>query len=390
MGDCTKRYGSRQIWVTSESDDVLDDYWMAVTAATIPALYRENVENTESRPGRGQALGFKGAQAALDWELTAYLPNFTDDLADNDGFAPYRDILWAAGSEVGGSQSLGMGYVARFASGSACGRRLNIVSLDRDGRSLEILTGAVVSQIVFNLSTTEQPTIVFSGSASKKFELDAFNLTAAPTGTTITTDAARSSFNFAFDSSGGGISLIAPSGETTTITEISNGQIKINAFQTAPTTGAGEYRIKLPIPSTLPNLPRVSTSDWAGPNGSSHPVTAATITIETGIKYGDITVSSPAPDEILSGQFKVTGSITGFLTNDFKSLMVKQYDQGNQIDNIKIGEFSIYWGNSRGTELPALDLSSVDEAATGEFSFQVEALPDTSAPQYLDFCIGEY
>lgn len=376
---CDKRYGLRQIWIAAESAQCVPatftaDNWLATTGSTFPAMYRNQLDNNESLPGRGQSASLDGAQNELAFDITLNLPRLADDEGlSAAGLKPYALLWWALGSNGNDpadcAERITMGddgdaHIA-IQSYTTCGRTLCVAGLDRDGINLEILQGCVISQAVINLSTTEQPTIVFSGVASRKVEVIQEAKTTAPTAGSnawacrtsfgLTTEVASAYFS--------GVYLVAPSGETTPIKNFDGGHINIAAWGTAPETVSGLYTFALSMPSSIPTISRVTTADWAISGVAAN---TATVTIEGGNHYGELTTAAQYPTEMLSGQAKVSGSFSAYLTDEVIKMADVTSDLlitlGDSKDNIILSKIKF-------TERPQLDLSSVDDAATGEFSF---------------------
>ena len=99
-------------------------------------------------------------------------------------------------------------------------------------------------------------------------------------------------------------------------------------------------------------------------------VQSATLTMETGQTYGELTTQAQYPTEILSGQVKITASVTAYIVDLNTGNL--SYDGGSPLSVFfapnKTGT-ALKIASAKLTEYPALDLSNVDTPASGDFSF---------------------
>lgn len=380
---CDKRYGLREVWVAPEASPNTpaifgqNNYLQHCTASNFPAVYRENLENQEATGNRGQSLAFDGAQAELSWDVTVMLPTSAEMAAPASLPESLQALFWAAGFGgatapaywiPGASGIVKMGMTA----GSACGRTIQLIGLDRDKRQLELLMGAVVSQIVLTFSRTEPCTIQFSGVAAQKWEATAPVIAPSDiTAKTLSGAYAKGSYDAALPTSpavlsGVELTLAGESAELSSIIPSTN-EITIKSdFSSASISTDTQSFWNIAKPSTYYAV--LSPDSWSLEDIDA--VQSATLTVETGQTYGELTTAAQYPTEILSGQVKVTANATAYLTDansgtlDYSSLYrLRIY--------LLPGKTGTYFGITAAklTESPAIDLSNVDTPASGDFSF---------------------
>lgn len=384
---CDKRYGLRDVWVAPEAGQFLpgvytdQNYLQHCIGSNFPSVYRENLENQEATGTRGQSLAFDGAQNELAWDVTVMVPSST--VMGTPGSLPesLQSLFWAAGfgSQTGPSSWTpgATGILMGMTAGSACGRTIQLVGLDRDRRQLELLTGAVVSQVSFSFSRTDMCTIQFSGVAGMKFEalapvLGTGDLSSTTLTATTTTTFAADLLNSPLHLTGIDLTLPGASGEL----DIIHGANQItldNDLSASTITGDTQSYWSIPKPSS--SYAVMSPADWC--IGGFDSVQSAAATIETGNTYGELTAQYGWPSELLSGQVKVTGSVTAYIV-DSNLTAVHNYEAGAELKiNLDGGAQGttpagayLDFKQIKLTEVPAYDLSSVDTPASGDFSWQ--------------------
>lgn len=398
---CDKRYGGRRIWLSAEAAPntpatFIQDSFLITTGSTFPALSYEVVENGEIKGGRGQYTHIAGSQSELNFELTTYLPDFTEFAESQDKSLAL--LFWALGSNIddpafcqdkidlaGGNNKTA---VIALRNSSTCGRTLQIAGLDRDGLTCEILSGCLISQAVITLNRTEQPSITFSGVASKKYELNSFlgqnlsGVVGAPVRASYKSNSGYGYFS--------GLYIVAPNGAKAPINEVSEGSIVIGSFDKEPPVDRCRYIFELPTPANMPVL-RVKPENWGLYSADNINILelacqSLTITIEGGNRYGELTTAAPWPTEILSGQVKISGQM-GLYVNDEYFNLISILSQGEKEIIFKysdIAETYIKLGSVKIGEVPAVELSSNDEAATVELSFNSYNGSQNSQALYLN------
>lgn len=398
---CDKRYGLRDVWVAPEafqfSPAVFADtnYLQHCIGSNFPAVYRENLENQEATGNRGQSLAFDGAQNEIAWDVTVMVP--ASSVMGTPGSLPesLQALFWAAGfgSQLGpsswtpGATGILMGMTAK----SACGRTIQLAGLDRDKRQLELLTGAVVSQVAFSFSRTDMCTIQFSGVAGMKFEalapiLGTGDLSSTTLTATTTTTFGVNLLNSPNHLTGIDLTLPGASGELDIIH--GNNQITLDNDLSASTiTGDTQSYWSIPKPSTTYAV--MSPADWSVSGFDS--VQTASATVETGQGYGELTTQFGWPSELLSAQVKVSGSITAYIV-DSNLTAIHNYETGAEfkinfdggVDGTAPAGAYLDFKTVKLTEVPAYDLSSVDTPASGDFSFQAGESGTFSSNDFLD------
>lgn len=379
---CDKRYGLREVWVAPEASPNLpatfgqENYLQHCTGSGFPALYREALDNAEATGTRGQSMPFEGSQAELAWDVTVMAPagaifgNIASDMPES-----LQALFWAGGfgGDTGPASwlpALSTGEKMVIKAGSACGRTLQLIGLDRDKRQLELLTGAVVSQLVISLSRTDVCTIQFSGVAAQKYEATAPVLAPGMEGQTTQGAIVRSSFDAALPTSPAvlsGLELVLD-GEAQEVASISgaSGTITLkSAFSGAISSDTQTYW-------SVDKPAVTSFYDVLDPNGwtcaALESIQTATVTMETGQTYGELTTAAPYPSEILSGQVKVSASVSAYLVD---ANMATVFD-GNGASLLSFGlggGAALSIAQARITERPAIDLGNVDTPASGDFAF---------------------
>ena len=395
---CDKRYGLREVWVAPEASpnspatfaDV--NYLYHCTGSTFPAVYREALDNGEATGTRGQSMPFYGAQNELSWDVTVMMPASTEFADPTYLPESLQSLFWAAGF---GSDSGPSGWISgqsgqvimAIKAGSACGRTIQLLGLDRDKRQLELLTGCVVSQVVLTFSRTDVCTIQFSGVAAQKYEATAPVIAPADISNTTYNAVAVTSFGMALPTSPAiltGVSLTLPNataelasvnGAAGTIT------LKTDLSASPISVATQSYWSARKDPSLAYSV--LSPDSWSIGSGIDA-VQSATITLESGQGYGELTTEAQYPTEILSGQAKVTASVTAYLVD---ANMASSFRSSASLGVYLLpGGSGYYWGiaAARLTEAPAIDLSSVDTPASGDFSLQAGEDNTYSAYGFLD------
>lgn len=380
---CDKRYGLREVWVAPEASPntpatfAAKNYLYHCTGSTFPAVYQEALENGEATGTRGQSMPFMGAQNELSWDVTVMMPSSAEMADPTDLPESLQSLFWAAGfgydagpsSWQPGNASVTMGVRCS----SACGRTIQLIGLDRDKRQLELLTGCVVSQVVLNFSRTDICTIQFSGIAAQKYEATAPIIAPADVGNTSFSCPCVSSYGMALPTSpailtGVSLQVMLATSELASINGTA-GQVTLKADVSGSGISApwqGEWSVPKNASLAYNTL---SPDSWTVGSGIDA-VQSATITLETGQGYGELTTAAKYPTEILSGQAKVTASVTAYLVD---SNMASVYRQGAAFAvHLTPNASGHYWGitEARLTEAPAIDLSSVDTPASGDFALQ--------------------
>lgn len=395
---CDKRYGLREVWVAPEASPntpaIFADtnYLYHCTGSNFPAVYRETLDNGEATGTRGQSMPFYGAQNELAWDVTVMIPDSSAMASPASLPESLQSLFWAAGfgSDTGpASWTPGQSGTVKMAvkAGSACGRTLQFLGLDRDKRQLELLTGAVVSQVVLTFSRSDICTMQFSGVAAQKYEATAPQIAVADIGNTTFNVVAVSSFGMALPTSPatlGGVELSLP-GASADLASIdgSAGQITLQADLSGSTITATtqSYWAAPKDPSLAYDV--LSPDGWSS-STAIEATQSATITLETGQTYGELTTAAQYPTEILSGQAKVTASATAYLVD---SNMASSY-RSQAAFNVYLlpGQTGTYFGiaAARLTEAPAIDLSSVDTPASGDFNLQAGEDDTFGAIGFLD------
>lgn len=374
---CSKRYGGGAVYVTREDDfntaiTISSYQYLACQSMTMPALTRELIENQELRTDRFSNESYRGKQGDLSWELTITIP--VNELNGMSLPPAYADLIWAAGFD---------GSVLN--SSAVCNRTLQIVRSDRDGSLIEILNGCIVQQAVWTFSTTELCTLAFSGVASTKTELtggafiDGTDIDYA-SGTTsldlsgILPDIRNSWREFFPDEEIGlptGIKIQLVNGDGAT--ELSTNAITSDSYTvvlssalTQAINGVTAVYYKLPTPASTSKFTKLEPEGWViSVDDYQVPAKSATLTLETGLSYGELTAGDVVPTERLSGQAKVSGSISCYLDNEVLSRFSNDFDFKiiTSLDRTITTT-----GHAELTEHPSFELS-IDDAASGDFSF---------------------
>lgn len=394
---CDKRYGLREVWVAPEASPnapatyAQTNYLQHCTASNFPSVYRETLENGEATGNRGQSQAFSGAQNELSWDVTVMLPN--SSAMGSPGTLPesLQALFWAAGFgsasgpsawTPGATGVVKMGVTA----GSACGRTIQLLGFDRDKRQLELLCGAVVSQVVFTFSRSDICTVQFSGVAAQKYEATAPVVAVADLSLTTLDAITVTSFDMTLPTSPAvltGVSLALP-GDTAELASINgSGQeitLKTDLSSSTITSDTQAYW-SAPKPSTTYSV--LSPDSWS--LSELYAVQSATVTMETGQTYGELTTDAQYPSEILSGQVKVTASVTAYLVDNNVGNL--DYLTGYGLDIFFLpGQTGTELGivSAKLTERPAFDLSSVDTPASGDFNLQGGEFGTYKANGFLD------
>ena len=392
---CDKRYGLREVWVAPESAPnapatfAATNYLYRCTGSTFPAVYREMLDNGEATGTRGQSTPFLGAQNDLSWDVTVMIPDAASMSDPTSLPESLQSLFWAAGfgGDVGPASWVpgeAGTVVMAIKAGSACGRTIQLLGMDRDKRQLELLTGAVVSQVVFTFSRSDVCTIQFSGVAAQKYEATAPAISASQLGNTTFSAKVASSYDMALPTFPqlAGVDLTLPGASAAVISIDGAGQTITLASDLSASTITARTQSYFAAPKNdALAYDMVSPDAWAV-SSTVAAVQSATLTLETGQTYGELTTEAKYPTEILSGQAKVTANFTAYLVD---ANMALPYRSGDSF-RIHLAPTAEYFeiANAILTEAPAIDLSSVDTAASGDFSLQGGETGSFASDGFLD------
>ena len=338
-------------------------------ALTMPALNYEVIENTANRPNRGSNPPLKGNQSELAFEVTMLLQNTA---ASGSTVAKLRMM---GGISADYNNLPYMNTVCPAITGQ-------IVRIDRDGKFVEILNGCIISTITQNWATTDKCTEVFAGTASRKTVygqlFSNLDLTgkvvddevdinfmhqgdwvySRPDGLSIGIyNAERQWLAAGYFTSAGKFKLASVSDDST-ITDFVGTNILYTTYQTTQETISGV----------------VGPATWEfqfNHNGNDLNVAPSvfTLTYETGIKYGNLTVNGGGvPTQIDYGSPKATGTFAVYLDQEAdKLLMIEDF---STMIKLKHGGNDVLTLNHCHIDTkPSVELSQA-EAAAGDFSFQ--------------------
>lgn len=382
---CSKKYGPGKLLAVREDSlgqmvAFTAEQATTATGCTMPALYREALDNTAFRTDRFTNDPFNGSQAELAFDVTIPMPNRLP------ASGPIADLFWAAGINDNG----------RLEVGPLCRRSLQIARQDRDGWLVEILNGCLISQMVFNFSVTEQPSITFSGVARSKCEFTGFSPAAGlemEVSATTNIDFAtlgRSIYRDSYNLVSSDLSITTASNMGLNVVFLkNNGADKVEGvisgwdhegFSAACIDAPADFKadaLRFALPGVPVQSNTCSTSDWGSyfkDAGGATPVEeiavpfqSTTLTIETGVSFGELTNFDAAlPSEVISAQCKVTGQTSAYIDEQFEHFMHDDRQITLYLDRGKQHYIQCAYCNF--TERPSYDLS-VDNAASGEISF---------------------
>ena len=379
---CAKKFGPGAVLINKETtfnNSVALGIVLPAQSVSVGALNREMIDNTELRQNRGKSEQFLGAQSEIAWEIQVVANWGGTDDTTAEGL-----LFWAAGRNSDGT----------LAGNSICGRSLQITRFDRDGLLCEVMNGCIVQSVAYSFNANDLCTITFSGVAASKWELNGV-----------------SGLNIAWPSASGNITVSAPSGSIFW----SSYQMMGTNLPTAKPTGIiakmydadgaligsgsvtnfalGQYNIPQIVVAvdgdeTTPQIKQilfdfdhenvaydelsvVAPSDWTATVGlgySTVNLAAQTceITLETGLSFGELTVSQPLPSEIISANNNVSGSFTIYLDDSMVRLTgEKKVEFSIKSRTPSASKILI---NAQITTAPAYELAP-DSAASGDFEF---------------------
>lgn len=371
---CSKVYGGGTINVARETTpgDVVAltaSGFIHAQAASIGALSRESLDNTALRANRGRDAAFNGPQSEITWEITCNMPATRANAGTG-----FNDLLWAAGFND-----------AYLEPGSICMRTLQIARTDRDGTLLEILNGAIVQQVVWNYSTNDMPTVVFSGTASSKAEVYAGKLPEAISWTS-SDDVALTSYPTPRESYmllGGESSFELPEGIDFLGADASGAEVHVlpssasisatglHLWEVA-SAGTDIVNIKMVLPQASTRPAVIDPDAWAFASSTGEVIHARslTLTLETGSSYGELTAGDIVPVERLSGSLKTTGSFNVYLDHEAITA-IKHMDGATGYKVTTTGGITQQeLARVKATATPAFELST-DDAASADVEIDI-------------------
>lgn len=371
---CDKPYGLRSVWVRH-----LLGTWQPVNAQNIevPKVFTEVQTIDEASGLREETARVTGNINDLTGTLTCYLPasvskvayNKWDTLFSAAGFYLHNSSYWAP-------QNVG-----------ACGNIIQMATIDRTGHLCEFMDGVIVTSMDFTFNRTDPPTVSFAYQAASKVELWAAPLeaTLAIGSTEIPmkwSDGIRQPYSF-----NGNGPMIKIGTEVIQVAGVDfdasdNPIIELEDATTEQHLAGTD--ISFDVFNNNTDLDTISSNRawaWGGLGAlKNYKITSTSVTIETGMSYGELIVGQNFLSEVLVGTLTVTGSLTVYVDYTVGALAID--GEGLINDIITINENLILsFGQIVLTESPDLSLAK-NAPATGDITWQAYSAGSDSVRIY--------
>lgn len=366
---CDKIYGLRRVWIRKTGTSTWQE--CKVSSIEVPKVQAESLSIDESSGYRTDTVTASGSLNELTGTMTVTLP------ATSTGFLSRSDIeaLFYAASFVKSSSKM------HPINNGGCEHTCEIFCLDRTGRLGEWLTDVIVTNISLTLNRSDAPALSISYQAGRKVELWGGELTTAleedvdtiTNGNGMTIRCGMEVMDFddhLWCQIGNDILLVSNlDGDDIKMTDGTEKEYPVGTPiypcppEDAVSTASGNY---------------LSNRNWGieDENGDELPwkITAASLSIETGMSYGEMVAGADHLTEILVGTLAVTGSFTIYVDKQYSDISGMSLSQQGQNLKIRLGvgtaSYLINLSNVIVTELPDLSLAK-DAPATGDVAYKV-------------------
>lgn len=367
---CDKPYGLRRVFIAKETAGVAGTFYeLLVNNVELPKIFAEQVVIDESSGLRGDSAYVQGNINELTGTITISLPAAKANFLN---FAPVQTLFYGAGFNTTTDS------ITPQNSGS-CGNTFCLYTLDRTGHLAERLENCIVTNIDFTLNRSDVPSVAFAFQGAKKYEFWGANSSTAfsSDSETVTTTAAGS-FNCGLGSVSGLAAGVMP-------VKIDSEAAYISAFSadngiTFTRPLAAEHAAAV---SVLPSIPpgAVEISDriayatnrsWnvlADGNAPDLKIQSASLSIETGMSYGELIVGHSYLSEVLVGTLNATGSFTVYVDSAAGAAAAGKINDSGASYAIVIGGYKIVLPKLVFSEPPDLSLAK-NEPASGDFAFK--------------------
>lgn len=381
---CEKPYGLRRVFISREYGDTHTFYELRVSNIELPKIFAENVAVDESSGIRGDSAFVDGNINDLTGTITLTLPK---SKADFINFHPIQTLFTCAGFSTATDSILPQNT-------GSCGNTFTLYTIDRTGLLAERLEGCIVTNIDFTFNRSDAPTVAFAFTASKKLEF---------WGSNSDQTALRSeSSSIDIDCLNSGVIAYTGLNKSSTFeagelpVQIIEGSTVESAYISALTVDAGsnytitvtranpvdhdEAMIKPAIPAGAVTLTRASGNMYCSNRGwdvltDSGPISdlkiqSASLSIETGLSYGELIVGHDYKSEVLVGTLNATGNFTVYVETSAQAVYLSNINAIPDIVwNIQAGNYKIVMPCLVFTEPPDLALAK-NEAASGDYNFK--------------------
>lgn len=367
---CDKIYGMRRLFVAKETDGVVGTFYeLRVSSVELPKIFAEQTIIDEASGFRGDTAHVDGNLNELSGTITVSIPKTKAQFLNSSAIEP----LFHGAGFVHSTNRIDP------LNAGACANTFCIYSLDRTGQFAERLEGCIVTNIDFTFNRSNPPSVSFAFQAAKKYEFwganssDSFDnddasVTATDAGTfhcgiasvsglsagemPVKINGTEAAYISAFDSE---------DGITFTRTSAADQDTGVSVMPTIP-PGAVEVAT---------NISYASNRSWTVlKDGETSPlkIQAATVTIETGMSYGELIVGHQYLSEVLVGGLNCTGNFTVYVDKEAGATF-NDVNGALQDYSIVCGDFVIKIDNLSFTEPPDLALAK-NESASGDFAWK--------------------
>lgn len=366
---CDKIYGLRRLFVAKETNGVPGTFYeLRASSVELPKIFAEQTIIDEASGFRGDTAYVDGNLNELTGTITLSLPKDKNDFILSNAVEP---LFHGAGFAKTTS-------VVPLNSG-ACANTFCIYTLDRTGQFAERLEGCIVTSIDFTLNRSDAPTVAFAFQAAKKYEFWGVKLCNAfdNTSGTVTTTTAGT-FHCGIPS----VSSLSSGEMPVLIAGYEKAYISAYDAEDGVTFTRPNASDQGEDVSVMPDVPSgaVEISDAIGyasnrawtvlANGSTSElkIQSVSVTIETGMSYGELVVGHQYLSEVLVGGLNVTGSFTVYV-DATAGATFNEVNGELQSYEIQIGNYEIIIPHLSFTEPPDLALAK-NEPVSGDFAWK--------------------
>ena len=381
---CDKPYGLRRVFIAPEEDGGTGSFYeLRVNNVELPKIFAEQVVIDESTGIRGDTAFVSGNLNELTGTITVTLSNNTYGFSR---FAPIQTLFKGAGFMIDSN------HIVPQNSGS-CGNTFCIYTIDRTGLLAERLEGCIVTTVDFTFNRSDAPTVSFAFQAAKKYEFwgsgadqanlhnDSETVNIARGSTIAVNTGLDKNATFAAGVLPVVISDSSDGEEFAYISAINGSNITITRPEAIEHTG-DVVTVK---PFTPPGAAPADSSfvgayatnrSWNVQKASSDisdlKIQAASLSIETGMSYGELLAGHDYLSEVLVGGLNITGSFTVYVdVPSAAAYLTKINTMQTSVYSINIGSsWSIAMPHLVFSESPDLALAK-NEPASGDFAFKL-------------------
>ena len=365
---CDKIMGLRRLFIAKETDGTAGTFYeLRASSVELPKIFAEQTIIDEASGYRADTAMVEGNLNELTGTITLTM---TSSKADFLNFVPVQTLFYASGFNTASNS------ITPQNTGS-CGNTFCIYTLDRTGQFAERMNHCIVTSIDFTFNRSDPPSVSFAFQAASKYEFWGNGASTAFTsddGTVVVNYGGAGNFHCgvnAIDSLSAGEMPVTIGTEAAYISAFSKTD-GITFTRPNPVEHESAVAVNPAVPSgavTISSTPSyASNRAWGITGADGLKILSASVTIETGMSYGEMVVGHQYLSEVLVGGLNVTGSFNVYVdwgagyhfnevNGDAKSVA------------ITVGDYKIVIPHLIYSEPPDLALAK-NEPCTGDFSFK--------------------